>query len=79
MDLEFLENKDRVTVEALPTFMTEVEGEVTGELNLTNETVGMQSFIFTPYAFTISGFFVWSALLLTCFQVRVYPLMPRCS
>lgn len=40
------------------------------EFNLTNATAaGMQSFIFTPYAFTISGFFVWSALLLTCFQV----------
>jgi len=29
-------------------------------------------FIFSGLAFAISGVFVWTALLLTCFQVRVY-------
>lgn len=70
MDLDFLDNKDRVSVEVVPTVLTEIESGVTGEFNFTNATTGMQSFIFTPYAFTISGFFVWFALLLTCFQVR---------
>lgn len=68
MDMNFLENKDRSTVVVVPTFLAEfASGE--SEDNFTNASSGMQSFIFTPYAFTISGLFVWCALFLTCFQV----------
>ena len=40
--------------------------------NCTNGTmIGSEptSFIHSPYAYAISGVFVWSALFLTCFQV----------
>ena len=40
-------------------------------MNHSNDGV---SFIFTPYAFGVSGVFVWSALFLTCFQVSKGPI-----
>lgn len=48
------------------TLMPATEGEALNETNVTMST----SFIFKPVGFAISGVFVWSALLLTCFQVR---------
>ena len=37
--------------------------------SVANETMVSLGFIYSPYAHGISGVFVWSALLLTCFQV----------
>ena len=46
------------------------ENFTAGEGNSTmNQSAGL-SFIFTSYAFGVSGVFVWSALLLTSFQVN---------
>lgn len=52
--------------------LTEVVENVTNGTNLTSVVEGMDNppFIYSGFAYTISGAFVWSALLLTCFQVR---------
>ena len=59
------------------TLATEIEfgAKVTaGSMNESSPNVSMvesHSFIFTPYAYAISGVFVWSALFLACFFVSV--------
>lgn len=45
------------------------KGNLTG-LDKNGSDATLISFIFTPYAFGVSGVFVLSALLLTCFQVH---------
>ena len=49
----------------------ELVENVTNATNLTSvvEMLG-HPFIYSGFAYTISGVFVWSALLLTCFQVH---------
>ena len=60
------------------TLATEIEfgaKVTTGFLNESSTNVSMVeslSFIFTPYAYAISGVFVWSALFLACFFVSIY-------
>lgn len=47
---------------------------VNGSLNAS--MVESHSFIFTPYAYAISGVFVWSALFLACFSVSLFYTQP---
>lgn len=59
-----------------PGATTTVGTDFWGEGNFTHSDLNVNgttpmNFIFSPLAFTISGVFVWSALLLTCFQVRL--------
>ena len=59
------------------TLATEIEfgaKVTTGFVNESSPNVSMvesHSFIFTPYAYAISGVFVWSALFLACFFVSI--------
>ena len=63
------------------TLATDIEfgAKVTaGFVNESGTNVSMvesHSFIFTPYAYAISGVFVWSALFLACFFVSVLNIM----
>ena len=41
------------------------------ESGLNVSMIESHSFIFTPYAYAISGVFVWSALFLACFSVSL--------
>lgn len=52
-------------------FGTKVTAGGVNESRLNASMVESHSFIFTPYAFAISGVFVWSALFLACFSVSL--------
>ena len=41
------------------------------ESSLNASMIESHSFIFTPYAYAVSGVFVWSALFLACFSVSL--------
>ena len=47
--------------------------ESSTDLNLNVSDSSPLDFIFSPYAFGLSGVFVWSALIITCFQVHFEP------
>ena len=59
------------------TLTTEIESGAKVTAGFMNESgpnfsmVESHSFIFTPYAYAISGVFVWSALFLSCFFVSL--------
>lgn len=60
-----LSNEDPTTVSQSPALENVTESDWNSTMNSTST-----SFIFTPYAYGISGVFVWSALFLTSFQVQ---------
>lgn len=56
---------------AEPTSVLEEAGRLTSDqgVNVSSNTTMQTSFIYSPYAISISGVLVWSALFFTCFQV----------
>lgn len=60
-----------LALEGVTTLTEEAEVTLEGE-NLTTQASNdsMSLFIHSLFAFGISGIFVWSALFLTCFQVK---------
>ena len=52
-------------------FGAKVTADFVNESGTNVSMVESHSFIFTPYAYAISGVFVWSALFLACFFVSI--------
>lgn len=71
LDVMSLDNSEDPTVTGGLVVENVTEGDWNSTMGMNHSNFAV-SFIFTPYAFGVSGVFVWSALFLTCFQVPRY-------